>query len=152
MAKVLHKQVMPTVRAGEGFIPTKFEQDSTEMSLTELAAKVNEGFDLDRDIKSKSTKLDKIKAELLEEAKTRKERILQGTDGRFVSVGDTKSSIIKVADFRKLLEKIQKSKLFDVLVNVRLTDAKNALGADTLNPITKLEVKEFNSVSFKLEK
>lgn len=120
---------------------------TTEAEIVEL---VTEGYFLDREIKKKEERKSALRVMLIEEAKGRKVKALDGTDC-YAAFGDSEPTLpIDVRKFLALVKKLGKEKLIDVMVSVKITEAKKYLGEAALEGLLKKGEKvEWSSLSYK---
>ena len=121
------------------------------MQLDTLGCLVDDAVELDTTEKKAKKELELIKPVLLAYAIERKEKRFAGFKG-FANIKKKTSSFISPKDLFQYLVKCDKKKLFYDLIKVGITDAKKFLGEEALKDITKVETKEYGSVSFKENK
>jgi len=66
-----------------------------------------------------------------------------------VLISPSQSTTINPSKFTKLLIKMKKKKLYDVLMSVRVGDAKKYLGEDVVDEVAEVDKKEFGTVTLK---
>lgn len=88
------------------------------------------------------------KAVLLAAAEHGNWRELSGEKG-ICKISPSTSTEINPTDFVRLLKQLEKTSLFDSLVKVATGDAKKYLGLDVLEPISKVETRQFGTVTLK---
>lgn len=121
------------------------------IKLDDLGFLIDDAFEFDAMEKKGEKGLDVIKPLLLAYAKHKKEKQLAGFKG-FAVVKQKTKSFISPKDLLQYLIKCDKKKLFYDLIKVGITDAKKFLGEEALKDITKVETKEYGSISLKENK
>jgi len=109
---------------------------------------VDEGQELNAQLKIMKAKAEMIRGKLMEYAKAQDIKEIYGTKAK-ASIKQTTSTNIDPGLLKTLLTKLKKMSLFNSLIGVKITDAKKYLGEENLRPISQITTEEYGSISYK---
>lgn len=109
---------------------------------------VDKGLLLDGVVKYATAELKKVKEQLMDQAKTLKQKTLRGENGQ-VSVQGSSTTEIGVVDMVRHLRENQKLNLIGDLLKVKISDAKKVLGEDALKDIMTVDTEPYGRLRFK---
>jgi hypothetical protein len=126
--------------------------DPVEMAKTltdnEVYALVDEAQHYDETMKDAKKKLEPMKVLLLENAKFKEWKTKAGEKAICTIKPSTSTTVVPLELLRKITE-LGKKKLFDSLFKVKITEAKEYLGKEELESISKVDTKKYGSVGLK---
>lgn len=121
---------------------------SQRVTAEDIEILVEGGQKLTAHIKAAKSHLEQIKTAMKAIATLKEEHEFTGRGGSLAKISDKVVRVISVDNFKKFLAKMNKKRLLDSFISVKLTPVLKSFGEEALKDYTDSEIKKYEACAF----